>query len=59
MPRLQRRTRRRVGRVSYYWHHGSWQIYYRDQGRPVRQRIGRDEHEAARAAAEVNCAARE
>lgn len=46
--------RKRVGRVSYYSHHGSWYIYYRDGSGPKRVRIGQNEAEAARMAAERN-----
>jgi integrase len=51
--RRSKRRRRRVGRVSYYWHHGAWHIYYRQGQQQVRRRVG-TEPEAARAAAEVN-----
>jgi integrase len=55
MARLTRRqVRIRLGRVSCYQHHGSWHVYYRDNGRPIRQRIGAEKNEAIRAAAEVN-----
>lgn len=47
-------TRYRVGRVSYYQHHGSWYLYYRDNDGPQRPRIGRSEFEAERAAAVKN-----
>jgi integrase len=52
--RRKRPARKRVGRVSYYLHHGSWYVYYRSGTRPVRTRIGQDEAEAARVAAERN-----
>lgn len=53
--RTKRRcTRRRIGRVSVYSHHGAWWIYYRDGATPVRRRIGIDAVEAERIAAEVN-----
>jgi hypothetical protein len=35
--------RRRVGRVSYYRHHGAWYVYYRDCQQSVRRRIGASE----------------
>jgi len=56
MNRLRRgkRRRKRVGRVSYYWHHGAWHLYYRDGNRQVRRRVGTDEQVAARVAAETN-----
>ena len=47
-------ARHRVGRVSYYQHHGSWYLYYRDNDGPQRPRIGRSEFEAERAAAVKN-----
>ncbi len=46
--------RKRVGRVSYYQHHGAWYLYYRDGQRPVRQRVADDEATAAQIAAQVN-----
>jgi hypothetical protein len=29
----------RVGRISVYQHHGTWWIYYRDGGQPVRRKV--------------------
>jgi hypothetical protein len=52
--RKRKPRRRRVGRVSYYQHHGAWYVYYRDGQRPVRRRIGESEERAAQVAAEVN-----
>jgi integrase len=52
--RRRKPRRKRVGRVSYYYHHGGWWIYYRDGQRIVRRRIGGDEAEAGRVAAQVN-----
>jgi integrase len=52
--RRKRATRKRVGRVSYYHHHGSWYLYYREGTARVRRRIGPLETEAAQLAAEVN-----
>jgi integrase len=52
--RRKRAARKRVGRVSYYQHHGSWYVYYRSGTRPVRVRIGQNEADAARLAAERN-----
>jgi integrase len=52
--RRKRAARKRVGRVSYYLHHGSWYVYYRLGTRPVRVRIGQSEAAAARVAAERN-----
>ena len=46
--------RTRVGRVSYYPHHGAWYIYYRDGRTPVRRRVADTEDEAAAIAARVN-----
>lgn len=52
--RRRRRTRKRVGRVSYYLHHGSWYVYYREGSKQVRRRIGVVEDQAAQIAAQVN-----
>lgn len=54
--RRQRRrcTRRRIGRVSIYLHHGAWWVYYRENDKPVRRHVGSDERAAERIAAEVN-----
>src|SRR5580704_326892 len=46
--------RRRVGRVSYYLHHGSWYLYYREGAVQKRVRVGASEAAAARLAAERN-----
>ena len=46
--------RQRVGRVSFYFRHGAWHIYYRDGGRQVRRRVGHSEQEASQVAAQVN-----
>ena len=56
MKRSRRRStrRKRVGRVSYYLHHGSWWIYYRDGQRQVRRRVGSDEGQAEQLAARLN-----
>lgn len=47
-------ARMRIGRVSIYLHHGAWWIYYRDQGRPLRRKIGGVRDEAEQLAAQVN-----
>ncbi len=47
-------SRHRVGRVSYYLHHGSWWVYYREEGRPIRERIADCETDAERIAAQIN-----
>jgi len=52
--RRRKPRRKRVGRVSYYHHHGGWWIYYRDGQRKVRRRVGGEEAEAGRVAAQVN-----
>lgn len=54
MARRRKSARRRVGRVSYYCHHGAWWIYYREQGRVVRRRVADDEQHAAQLAAQIN-----
>ncbi len=52
--RRQAHGRKRIGRVSYYAHHGAWYIYYREGGRPVRRRVGETEAAAEQVAARVN-----
>lgn len=47
-------TRKRIGKVSIYQHHGCWWIYYRDHGKSVRKRFGSDKDEAEKAAAQIN-----
>ncbi len=56
MSRLRKRrtSRRRVGQVSYYLHHGAWHVYYREGARQVRRRAGDDERAAAQLAAQIN-----
>ncbi|AMV17362.1 tyrosine-type recombinase/integrase [Planctomyces sp. SH-PL14] len=58
MSRKSRRSgahRTRVGKVSLYQHHGAWWVYYRDdQSTPIRRRVGCDQAEAERVAAELN-----
>jgi hypothetical protein len=49
-----RPVRKRVGRVSYYLHHGSWFVYYREGGRQLRRRVADDEAAAERVAAQIN-----
>ena len=43
-----------VGHVSVYPRAASWWIYYRENGKVVRVRIGPDRKEAERRAAEIN-----
>ena len=52
--RTSQRHRRRVGKVSYYFRHGAWHIYYRQAGRQVRRRAGDSEEAAVQIAAQVN-----
>lgn len=47
-------TRFRIGRVSVYFHHGGWWLYYRQQDRPVRRRVAETREAAERIAAELN-----
>ena len=55
MPRRKKATlRKRIGRVSYYFHHGAWYIYYRDGKRVIRQRVAETEEAAEQIAAQVN-----
>jgi integrase len=50
----KRPGRKRVGRVSYYLHHGGWHLYYQESGESVRKRVADTEEAAARLAAQVN-----
>jgi integrase len=55
MGKQSRGNRRvRVGKVSVYIHHGTWWVYYRESGKPVRKSVGADKSEAERVAAQVN-----
>ena len=56
MGRARKRPRRRlrVGRVSYYEHHGGWYLYYQQDGESVRKRVADTEKSAAQLAAQVN-----
>ena len=47
-------ARGRVGRVSYYLHHGGWWLYYRESGQVVRRRVAETRADAERIAAQVN-----
>ena len=52
--RRRRPRRKRIGKVSYYFHHGAWWVYYLDGERQVRRRTGPDEQVAEQLAAQVN-----
>ncbi|WP_437194445.1 tyrosine-type recombinase/integrase [Planctomicrobium sp. SH527] len=52
--RRSRPVRKRIGRVSFYFHHGSWWVYYRDGSRPVRRKVGESQAEAEQLAARIN-----
>jgi integrase len=57
MPQRRKRNRsvrHHVGRVSYYLHHGSWWVYYREGKKPVRERIAKCEIDAERIASQIN-----
>lgn len=47
-------ARCRVGRVSLFFHHGTWWLYYRSQGLQIRRRAARIRSEAEQIAAQVN-----
>lgn len=47
-------ARMRIGRVSIYLHHGTWWIYFREQGNQRRRKIGASRDEAEQVAAQVN-----
>jgi integrase len=51
--RKRSHARGRVGRVSYYEHHGGWHLYYHDGGQQVRRRVADTRDEAERLAAPV------
>ncbi|MFT3879658.1 MAG: hypothetical protein QM703_08360 [Gemmatales bacterium] len=38
-----RRKRLRIGRVSVYYHHGAWWLYYRENGHVIRLKVGPDQ----------------
>ncbi|MDB5356081.1 MAG: site-specific tyrosine recombinase XerC [Phycisphaerales bacterium] len=40
MPRVTPPPRQRVGRVSFFQHHGSWYVYHRHRGKAHRQHVG-------------------
>src|SRR5207248_2826096 len=44
----------RVGRVSLFFHHGNWWLYYRDAGKQVRRKICGKRDEAEQVAAQIN-----
>jgi len=46
--------RKRIGRVSYYEHHGAWHVYYREGCRQIRRRAGDSQATAAKLAAQIN-----
>ncbi len=52
--RRKRSRRIRIGNVSVYEHHGSWWLYFRENGKPVRRRVGEDLDEAKAVGARVN-----
>jgi integrase len=43
-----------VGKVSVYLHHGTWWVYYREHGSPVRNKVSESKDEAEQVAAQVN-----
>jgi hypothetical protein len=47
-------ARCRVGRVSLFFHHGTWWLYYRSQGRQIRRKAASIRSEAEQVAAQVN-----
>lgn len=56
MPGRKRQAPRRyrIGRVSLYYHHGAWWIYYREGRKPIRRNVGEHRAEADQIAAQVN-----
>lgn len=49
-----RSAKLRVGKVTVYPHHGSWWVYYRDGGKPVRRKVASTRPDAEQVAAQVN-----
>ena len=54
MARSKRGRRGRVGKVSFYSHHGAWWLYYREGGRPVRRKVAESRDDAEKLAAKIN-----
>lgn len=54
MKKPRKRVRHRVGRVSYYLHHGGWHLYYQQDGQTVRKRVADTEEQASQLAAQIN-----
>ena len=52
--RKRRPVRQRIGRVSFYCHHGAWWVYYREGTRAVRQRVADSQVAAEQIAARIN-----
>lgn len=46
--------RGRVGKVSFFPHHGAWWVYYREAGKPVRRKVASARDEAEKIAAQIN-----
>jgi hypothetical protein len=44
----------RVGKGCVYLHHGTWWLYYREHGRPVRTKVLFRQDEAEKVGAQVN-----
>jgi len=44
----------RIGKVTVYPHHGSWWLYYRDGGKPIRRKVAATRPDAEQIAAQVN-----
>ena len=49
-----RSAKLRVGKVTVYPHPGSWWVYYRDGGKPVRRKVAANRSDAEQVAAQVN-----
>jgi hypothetical protein len=52
--RPRRSGRIRIGNVSLYEHHGSWWVYFRENGKPVRRHVGDNPEEARAIGARIN-----
>jgi integrase len=44
----------RIGKVSVYMHHGAWWLYYREDGKPKRNKVAQNSEDAKRIAAQIN-----
>lgn len=48
------RKRIRIGRVSVYFHHSAWWLYYRENGQAIRLKVGTDQQPAEELAGQTH-----